>query len=186
MRCIKANRGCGGYEDVAFSAFRLHEPQGANQWLSFISTARKCSMPMRVPTPGTDVLPEDTLPVETSQAESNALALRAFFHDYCITSTNPNLSRGFLSGPEMIAYRLGPKSDLAKACQAVSFASHGKPLCRPNLVHKAEIFYQELLGSLVRSIESPASTNATESKLVAMLLGLYQVPPLATAFSIHI
>jgi hypothetical protein len=130
---------------------------------------------MRVPIPGTDVLPPDTIPIETSQAESNALALRAFFYDYCIISTNPNLSRGFLSGLEMMAYRLGPKSDLVKACQAVAFASHGKPLHRPQLVHKAEMFYQELLGSLAMAIESPASADATETKLVAMLLGLYQV-----------
>ena len=75
MRCIKANRGCGGYEDGAFSAFRLYEAQGANQSSSFISTARKCSLPMRVSIPGTDVLPEETLPVEMSQVESNGLAL---------------------------------------------------------------------------------------------------------------
>ena len=186
MRCIKANRGCGGYDDGAFSAFRPYEAQGANQSSSFISTARKCSLPIRVPLPGTDVLPEDTIPVETSQAESNGLALRAFFYDYCIISTNSNLSRGFLSGLEMMAYRLGPKSDLVKACQAVAFASHGKPLHRPKLIHKAEMFYQELLGSLARAIECPAMANATESKLVAMLLGLFQVPPLATTLSIHI
>jgi len=74
-----------------------------------------------------------------------------------------------------MSYRLGPKSNLVKAYQAVAFASHGKPLRRPQLVHKAEMFYQELLGSLARAIESPASADATEIKLVAMLLGLYQV-----------
>jgi hypothetical protein len=130
---------------------------------------------MRVPIPGTDALPPDTIPVETSQAESNELALRAFFYDYCIMPTNPNLSRGYLSGLEMMAYRLGPKSNLVRACQAVAFASHGKPLHRPQLVHKAEMFYEELLGSLARVIQSPASADATETKLVAMLLGLYQV-----------
>jgi hypothetical protein len=130
---------------------------------------------MRVPIPGTDVLPSDTIPIETSQAESNELALRAFSYDYCIIPTNPTLSRGYLSGLEMMAHRLGPKSNLVKACQAVVLASHGKPLHRPQLVHKAEKFYQELLGSLARAIESPASADATETKLVAMLLGLYQV-----------
>jgi hypothetical protein len=62
-----------------------------------------------------------------------------------------------------------------KACQAVAFASHGKPLHRPQLVHKADMFYQELLGSLAKAIESPASADVTEIKLVAMLLGFYQV-----------
>jgi hypothetical protein len=186
MRCIKANRGCGGYEDGAFAAFRFHEAQGAKQSSSFISTARKCSLPMRVPIPGTEILPEETLPVETSQAESSKLALRAFFYDYCVLSTNTNLSRGFLSGLEMMAYRLGPKSDMAKACQAIAFASHGKPLRRPKLVHQAEMIYQGLLGSLAKTIESLASAKARESKLVAMLLGLYQVSPLTTTLSICI
>ena len=132
-------------------------------------------MPIRVPIPGTDVLPEDIFPAETSQAESNGLALRAFFYDYCLVSSNQNLSQGFLSGLEMMAYRLGPRSDLVKACQAVAFTSHSKPLNRPQLLQKAQIFYQELLGSLAGAIESPASANAAESILVAMLLGIYQV-----------
>jgi hypothetical protein len=186
MRCIRANRGCGGYEEGGFAAFRFHEAQGAKQSPSFVSTARKCSLPMRVPIPGAEVLPEETLPTEISQAESNGLALRAFFYDYCVVSTNSNLSRGFLSGLEMMAHRLGPKSDLAKACQAVAFASHGKPLHRPKLIHQAEMIYQELLGSLAKTIESPALANTTESKVVAMLLGLYQVPSLTFTPYTHI
>ena len=73
-------------------------------------------MPKLVPLPGTDFYPEDALPLEISQAESNGLALRAFLYDYCIVSTNPHLSRGFLSGLEMLAYRRGPQSDIVKAC----------------------------------------------------------------------
>ena len=172
MRCLKANRGCDGYEDMAFSEFRQY---GANHPSSFISTARKCSLPIRIPLPGTDILPEETLPPEVSQAQSNALALRTFFYDYCLISTNSNLSRGFLSSLETMAYHLGLKSDLVKACQAVAFACNGKPLHRPKLVRKAEVFYQELLGSLAKAIENRASANAAESKLVAMLLGLHQV-----------
>lgn len=107
--------------------------------------------------------------------ESNGLSLRAFFYDYCITSTNPNLSRGFLPGLEMLPYRQGPKSDLVKACQRVSFASHGKPLNRPKLVQKACMFYQEVPGSSAKAIQSPVSANAVETKFIAMLLGLYQV-----------
>lgn len=90
-------------------------------------------------------------------------------------SANKNLSRGFLSGLEKMTYRLGPTSDLAKACQAVGFGSHGKPLHRPKLVDKAEMIYQKLLGSLARAIESPSLADATEARLVALLLGLYQV-----------
>jgi hypothetical protein len=175
MRCINANRVCGGYEYGTLTTFRQYEAKGAEPPLVFSSAARKCGMPIRAPIPGTDELPEDILPAEISQVESNALALRAFFYDYCVVSTNPNLSRGFLSGLEKTVSRLGPNSDLAKACQAVGFGSHGKPLNRPRLVRLAESLYQELLGSLARAIEKPTLANATESRLVAMLLGLYQV-----------
>jgi hypothetical protein len=107
--------------------------------------------------------------------------LRAFFYDYCVNSTNKNLSKGYLSKLEVIAHRLGPGSDLAKACQAVSFASHGKPLNRPLFVHKAERFYQELLGSFAKAIERPTPANTEEAKLIAMLLGIYQVRTLQVA-----
>jgi hypothetical protein len=111
-----------------------------------------------------------------SQAESDLLALRAFFYDYCIVPTNQNLSRGFLSGLEMMARRLGPQSDLVKACRAVSYATHGKLLNRPKLVNQAKLLYHELLGSLAAAVGRPASAGSTETKLTAMLLGLFEVP----------
>ena len=175
MRCIKAHRACGGYEDPAFSFFRLYEAHGAEQSSSFITTARKCTMPKRTPLPGTDILPEDILPSETSSAQSNMLALRAFFYDYCILPTNSNLSRGYLSGLEQAAERQGTNSDLVKACQAVSFMTHGKPLNRPKLMEKASIFYQELLGSLAKAMDNPHSVKAAETRMIVMLLGIYQV-----------
>jgi hypothetical protein len=132
-------------------------------------------MPMRVPIPGTSLLPEDEIPTEASQDDSNTFALRAFFYDFCFQSANTNLSRGYLSGLEMMTFRLGFGSNLVKACEALSFASHGKTLQRPSLVHKAELFNQELLGSFARDIENPSTAVATWSRLVAMLLGLYQV-----------
>ena len=172
MRCINAHRPCSGYEQSASSTFRQYENLSGDKSPKFISAARKCSLPKRIPVPGTNIIPEDNIPV--SQPESDNFALRAFFYDYCIISTNSNLSRGYLSGLEMMLQRLGPTSDLAKACQAVMLATHGKPLQRPQLVNKAELYYQELLGSLAKSIDSPPFGNAVEEKLVAMLLGLYQ------------
>ena len=186
MRCIKANRACGGYEHSTSTAFRQYGAQSPNDSWSLPSLARKCSLPIRIPIPGTDILPEDTIPSEVPQEQSNLLALRAFFYDYCTVSTNKNLSRDYLSGLEKLALRRGPKSDLVKACQAVGFASHGKPLRRPRLVRKAEIFNQELLGSMAKAIENPASTNHAEVRLVAMLLGLFQVPALATSPSTQV
>ncbi|KAK6071302.1 hypothetical protein SCUP515_07913 [Seiridium cupressi] len=165
-----------GYEDGEFSAFRQYGPHTAEETPPpFPSSARKCGLPKRVPIPGTDVLPDDDIPPETSESQSNSLALRAFFYDYCVNSTNQDLSRGFLSRLEVMARRLGPSSDLVKACQAVSFASHGKPLNRPAFVRKAERFYHELLGALAKAIENPTPANTDEARLIAMLLGLFQV-----------
>lgn len=176
MRCLRAKRACSGYDDSTVSLFRRYDVRDANQSAPFLSTARKCTIPIRIPIPGTDVLPQDARPTEFTQAESNALALRAFFYDFCIISSNENLSKGFLSSLEKKIHSLGPKSDLAKACQAVGFASHGKPLRRPRFVHIAETFYHELLGSLASTIENPALARSDESKILAMLLGLYEVP----------
>ncbi len=179
MRCIKANRTCRGYEDSVLSAFQQYGTQSSSQSSSspsFTATPLKCSLPKRVPIPGTDILPEDQLPAEVTEEESDVLALRAFVYDSCIVSTNQNLSGGFLSGLEKMAQQLGPKSNLVKACQAVAYANHGKPLNRPQLVDRAKLIYQELLGSFARAMESPASVNSRESKFIAMILGLYQVP----------
>ncbi|KAH7311921.1 hypothetical protein BKA65DRAFT_157572 [Rhexocercosporidium sp. MPI-PUGE-AT-0058] len=107
--------------------------------------------------------------------ESNALALRAFYYDFCVVSTNQNLSRGYLTSLEQMVNRLGPKSDLAKVCQAIACASHGKPEQRPQFIQRAETSYHQLLGSLARTIEGSDSFNDAEPRLVAMLLGLYQI-----------
>ncbi|KAK0105409.1 hypothetical protein ONS96_004799 [Cadophora gregata f. sp. sojae] len=140
-----------------------------------VSTARKCTLPKRLPIPGTDIIPEDTIPTEVTMDESNALALRAFYYDFCIIPTNINLSRGYLAGLETMVNRLGPKSDLAKVCQAVACASHGKPERRPQIVHRAETSYHHLLGSLAKKLENPSTERFAETRLLAMLLGLYQI-----------
>lgn len=175
MRCINANRTCLGYDDYASSAFQQYGVHGPSR-SSFTITALKCSLPRRGPVPGTDILPEDKLPAEVSPSEGDLLALRAFFYDYCIIPANQKISRGFLSGLETMAHRLGLKSDLVKACQAVAYMTRGKRLNRPQLINKAKMLYQELLGSLAIAIESLSSTDSTESRLVAMLLGLFEVP----------
>jgi hypothetical protein len=176
MRCVKAKRPCSGYEEDDFSAFRQYGPDACyGQAVSFPLTARKCRLPKRTPIPGSDVIPQDDIPPEISDAQSNNLALRAFFYDYCMASAHLELSRGYLSGLETAVHRLGPESDLVKACIAVSFASHSKPLNRPTMLLKAESFYQQLLGSLAKAIVHRSSGAAAEIRLVAMLLGLYQV-----------
>lgn len=170
IRCLKAKRTCSGYEDNELSPFRQYQSEHTKQQqaVEFKSTARRCSLPVRGPT-------GDRGPPEISQAQAYDFALRGFYYDFCIHSGNPKLSRGYLSGLEILAQRLGPKSDLVKACQAVSFINHGKALDRQQLMASAETFHHDLLGSFARAIENPDLAGSAEPKLVAMLLGLYQV-----------
>lgn len=128
-----------------------------------------------MPCPNTGILPEDRRPKEFSEAEVEKFALQAFFYDYCITSTNHTISRGYLDGLESLMLQLGVDSDLARACKAVAYASHGIKLDRPRLIKEGEKVYQDLLGNLARSIEKPGFTDTTESLMIAMLLGLYEV-----------
>ncbi|ETS79059.1 hypothetical protein PFICI_08912 [Pestalotiopsis fici W106-1] len=176
MRCLKANRCCSGYEVHGTADFRSYEPRDQSQIATFSSMARKCTLPKRTPIPGTrNDLPDDSIPPETTDAQSNAFCLRAFYYDFCVVSTNEHISQGFLPGIEKKVRRLGPKSDLARACQAVGFVSHAKPLNRPAIMRKSEAFYQELLGSLARAIDDPVTEPTKEAKSIAMLLGLYQM-----------
>ena len=174
MRCTTAQRTCGGYEESANCTFREYERQDVDP-VTFKSTARKCSLPVRVSTPGTGILPEDSKPQEVSDEKIEDFALRAFFYDYCIISVNQSLSRGYLNGLEVMLHRLGWQSDLAKACKVVAFANHGIRLCRPILTHKAQVLYHDLLGSLGKALANTAFGTAAELLVIATLLGLYEV-----------
>lgn len=181
MRCIRANRTCSGYEDNSFEAPSQHKAVDLTDKTSFLTSPRRCSIPIRTLIPGTDILPPDVSPPEATEAQSNNFALRGFIYDFCLVTGNAKLSRGYLSGIENLVRRLGPKSDLVKACQAVDMACHALPLHRPRFMKRAETFYQQLLGSLARTIDKPKPSHPSEVKFVAMLLGLYEV--LALIFS---
>lgn len=72
-------------------------------------------------------------------------------------------------------HRLGPQSDLAKACKVVAFASVGIKLGRPSLYSHAVTLYGELLISLAGSLENPAKAKCSETVIITLLLGLYEV-----------
>ncbi|EED12122.1 C6 transcription factor, putative [Talaromyces stipitatus ATCC 10500] len=137
--------------------------------------ARRCSLSPRVPVPGTDTIPDDAPPNEIPDHLIEELALRAFFHDYCVIPVNPALSRGFLARLEPMVHRLGLQSPVANACKAVAFACHGLKLSRPFLTQKAETLYHELLGFLARSIQNCAATAGPEMFVIAILMGLYEM-----------
>jgi hypothetical protein len=120
-------------------------------------------------------MPEDGPPKDIPDDLIEELALRAFFHDYCVVPVNMAISRGFLGGLEPMVHRLGLQSPVANACKAVAFASHGLKLSRPFLIQKGETLYHELLGSLVRSIQNPPLAAGPDILVTAVLLGLYEV-----------
>ncbi|KAL4783589.1 hypothetical protein BJX76DRAFT_368333 [Aspergillus varians] len=102
-------------------------------------------------------------------------ALRAFFYDYCITPVNPEVSRGFLAGLESMVHHQGLQSQVAKACKAIAFASHGLKLNRPFLTRKAEELYHELLTTLAHAIKDPTLINRADAAVMAILLGLFEM-----------
>ncbi|KAF5006472.1 hypothetical protein FDECE_7159 [Fusarium decemcellulare] len=177
LRCTRAHRNCGGYEDDTLKTFRQYESRNSNSPPSASppTTGRRCTLPKRTPIPGTNTILSDVGPTETSIVTSYEFAMRAFFHDFCIIVTNQKISQGFLPGLEAMAYRLGPRSDLVKACQALSYFGHGRPLNRPHMVERAEKLHQELLGSLATAIEDSTSAASLEARYVAMILGLYEI-----------
>lgn len=178
LRCLKIGRTCGGYDQTGNDKFRQYEHPTAKSvppQYPFNSIARKCSLSPRIPIPGTGNIPEDAPPSEVPEHLIEELALRAFFHDYCVVPVNPALSRGFLAGLEPMVQRLGPQSPLADACKAVAFACHGLKLSRPFLTEKAEMLYQTLLGSLAHSIQDGATSRTPEIFIITILLGLYEV-----------
>jgi hypothetical protein len=143
--------------------------------LSYQSIAQKCTLPVRTSGEPPDSLNDDNLPNEVKDAYIEELALRAFFYDYCVTSMNRSLSRGYLDGLESLLHCNGRNSDLAQACKVVAFANHGNKLYRPILLRKAQIMYHDLLGCLARTIADPANSSTVESLMIAVLLGLYEV-----------
>ncbi|KAL3446437.1 hypothetical protein BJX65DRAFT_131202 [Aspergillus insuetus] len=180
LRCLNTNRVCRGYDAHANGnlVFRQHDqrpPTEKTHALPFNPMARKCSLPARVPVPGSSILPPDILPKEVPREIMEECALRAFFYDFCLVPINPTLSRGFLSGLEQMVHRLGMQSQVAKACMAVGYASHGIKLFRPFLVQRAEELYYDGLRSLAHAMKDSHAINKEETVVMAILLGLYEI-----------
>ncbi|KFA71345.1 hypothetical protein S40288_08961 [Stachybotrys chartarum IBT 40288] len=172
LRCIKAKRACTGYESGADRTFRRHDPHSGP-----VTRARKCSLPKRAVVPGTNVLIDDVdvlIAVITEEQRSD-YAVRSFLYDFCIAPSPFGASRGFLAGLEQILAALPADAVLARACKAVSHVTHGQPLQRPQLVRVAEEDYQQLLGALAGALKSPLSATSPETKLTAMVLGIYEM-----------
>jgi hypothetical protein len=147
------------------------------------SIARKCTLPKRELDPGMSTLPPDVIPKEVKVEKADHYALQAFFHDYCIPSSNTGISPGFLGGLERKFYDVAPDSMLKVACEAVAYASYGVSLNRPLLSHRAVVLYQDVLARFAVAMHDPHSIEREDSLCVAMLLGLYEVTD--TSFISH-
>ncbi|OKL58468.1 hypothetical protein UA08_05976 [Talaromyces atroroseus] len=182
LRCANANRTCGGYErssrEVQIRQYHGEDVPGEKQHVPFYkqgSIARKCSLPVREPLPGTNILPPDTTPKEVNIEQSDDYALGAFFYDYCIASSNNKISPGFLSRLEQMFYSAKSHSMLKKACEAVAYASNGRKLNRPHLKRRGMELYHNVLSWFAVAIHDSEPTKTPEYLAVTTLLGLYEI-----------
>jgi hypothetical protein len=100
-----------------------------------------------------------------------------FFDDYCIVSSNQDLSRGYLHGLKAMISEAGPSSELTQACTIVSLANIGNKLGNPTYLERAKGLYSSLLRSFRLRISNEAIFTTVESLITAALLGLYEVIP---------
>lgn len=136
---------------------------------------RKCTLPVREPFPGTDSFPADDLPKEVTDEQETIYCLQSFLFEFCIAPLHDETQPGFLAGLQNMILYHGIHSNIAKACQAVAFASGGICLGRPVLTKKAETLYNDLLGELANAVAGVAIPAEAELLAIAMLLGLYEV-----------
>jgi hypothetical protein len=110
-----------------------------------------------------------------NDSEIEQMALAAFLEDYCISSKNKALSRGYLDNLGSLLAHGEPSSDLAKATKIAALANLGNKLGEPGLVYQAKLSYLDLLVSFQVTMSNPATANTIESLAAAVLLGLYEV-----------
>ncbi|GFF34497.1 hypothetical protein IFM46972_04252 [Aspergillus udagawae] len=182
LRCQKSNRTCGGYQEQASRAmiFQQNYTQTTTRtdYLAAVKPfARRCSLPVRAPYPGTDILPDDATPKEVSEEDVVEFAVRGFFYDFTVSSLDSiSASVGFLKNLELQVQRKGLDSVLGKACTMISYANNARKLRRPSFTTKAEMMYHELLRYLAKEISRPGFVRErSELTQLASLMGLYEV-----------
>ena len=123
-------------------------------------------------------MPKPILPCELGNLnlpEIESLAFQTFISDYCITSSNRTVSRGYLNDLESLIENAGPGSIIAKACNTISLANLGKKAASPMLLQKARMLYFDLLPSFRWTISNESKSTTIHSFITAVLLGLYEV-----------
>jgi hypothetical protein len=107
--------------------------------------------------------------------EIESLASQTFISDYCISSSNRTVSRGYLNGLESLIAKAGPASTVSQSCKIISLANLGKKAASPMLLQKAETLYFDLLPSFRWTISNEGESTTIQSLITAVLLGLYEV-----------
>lgn len=101
--------------------------------------------------------------------------LQVFLRDYCQTSKDRAISRGYLDGFDLLLINSGNASDLAEAARTVALAAAGKKAARSDYVDKARAQYAKLLVSFHQMLATPVTAGTVEALMIAVLLGLYEV-----------
>ncbi|MCJ1390674.1 hypothetical protein MMC18_003535 [Xylographa bjoerkii] len=123
-------------------------------------------------------MPKSILPCELGNLnwpEIESSAFQTFISDYCISSSNRTVSRGYLNGLETLIEKAGPWSSIAKSCKVISLANLGKKAASPMLLQKAETLYFDLLPSFRWTISNEDKSTTIHSLITAVLLGLYEI-----------
>ncbi|PKX88976.1 putative C6 transcription factor [Aspergillus novofumigatus IBT 16806] len=179
----KSKRTCAGYQEQAsqtliFQRNYIHTTTRTDYWATLEPLARKCSLPVRQPYPGTDTLPDDAVPKEVSEDDVVEYAVPAFFYDFSISSqysTSISTSVGYLKDLELHVQQKGLDSNLAKACMMISCANNARKLYRPSFITRAEMLYHELLLHLAKEVARPGSMGEKSDLIkLAWLMGLYE------------
>jgi len=107
--------------------------------------------------------------------EIESSAFQTFTFDYCISSSNRAVSRGYLNGLVSLIEKAGPASIIAQSCKVISLANLGKKAASPILLQKAETLYFDLLPTFRWTISNERKSTTIQSLITAVLLGLYEV-----------
>ncbi|MCJ1398025.1 hypothetical protein MMC11_001222 [Xylographa trunciseda] len=123
-------------------------------------------------------MPKSILPCELGNLdwpEIESSAFQTFISDYCISSSNRTVSRGYLNGLESLIVEAGPGSSIAKSCKIISLANLGKKAASHMILQKAETLYFDLLPSFRWTISNEGKSTTIQSLITAVLLGLYEI-----------
>ena len=123
-------------------------------------------------------MPRSILPCEVGNLNGPEIensAFQTFISDYCISSSNRTVSRGYLTGLESLIETAGPESSIAKACKIISLANLGKKAGNSMLLQKADALYFDFLPSFRWTISNEGRSTTIHSLITAVLLGLYEV-----------